>query len=351
MRRSLTPRKYEITNIDISRSDINQDIENKYSLDTIYMLKHYIISSFYIQLICFVLKLLSLIMATCLLIIVWVNGDIHPYSILAGGFSIASCLIITVIIFYYVGIVNARLNGKLKFNFKVFMCFNYFFSAASAVGFGYTIKVELFDNSITLYYKNLYIYGIIVGIGVYYLLGVTMFAFLTGHIINIGKLIWYHFEFLFNVLTARLFTIIFYDPPKVLPIQQSDRKEKNEKEVEGAELKYTRGVSYNNTQIDLNPISQLQDIKANAQPQREESYLEYNTADITSKQIRCIQKVYNEIIQARICIICKEGFVLGELVAELTCNPTHVFHSQCLEDTRANGKQEECPICYRTYII
>eukprot|EP00826_Nyctotherus_ovalis_P026277 TRINITY_DN20552_c0_g2_i1.p1 TRINITY_DN20552_c0_g2~~TRINITY_DN20552_c0_g2_i1.p1 ORF type:complete len:290 (+),score=47.63 TRINITY_DN20552_c0_g2_i1:71-940(+) len=283
-------------------------------------------------------KLLSLIMAACLLIIVWLNGEKNVYSILTGSFSIASCLVMSIIAFYYVGIVNARLKQQLHLNFKVFICFNYLFSLASVAGFGYTVKTDLVDGEVTLSYKQLYTYGIIIGIGVYYLLGVTMFVFLMGYFINIGKFIWYHFEFLFNILTARLFTAALQEDPKVLPIQYDDTKVKN--------------LSH----ADLNITDQLKDLVPNAngeqlQHEKQSIYLD-DTKNLESAA-RVIQKKYSERIQTRICVICKKGFILGESIVGLTCNAAHIFHPLCLGETRSgvDQGQGECPVCYRTYII
>ena len=296
--------------------DPNCGAGEKYNWNAICLLQ-YIITSFWFQIICFVLKLIAMTVVLSFTILAWINSRREIATLIIGIVSIIACYTINCFMFYYIGVINAKRKQKLKYGFRVFLWINYLVCIGSVIGFGYMLK--FFDND-EFNNKSLFLYGIIGGLGVHYFLGVTVFAFIAGVMIQIFRILWYNIEFLSNILTSELY----------MKQQQSQEfQQSRDHPVQGIETpEYIYPQSFS-----ILPREKLMPDSPKLKP------------------MKCNIKEYNANTEIDICVICENKFVLGEQLASLMCNPNHVFHIQCLKQFQSEPNKDkiECPICKKAF--
>ena len=325
-------------------------------------LRYYILQSFCVQVTTFIIKLLCLTAIGCSFIVMFLNGveDLLVFIIGASGTILS--LIMTILLFYHIGVSFAASKNQLTTCFKFVAYLNFVLSTAFLVGFIYVIREEMqFDSLGFEYSKKEYIeYMLIGGVGLYYLVGTVIFVLIIGIILILIKIIWFIVMFIVKCLTLGLFFDKYYD-------LRNDNRRNKKVYPEKPDLPYNLDTSSDleikipcsNKNNAFNSERQLLH-KENQDPNDQylPNYENYNQepkqrviVKNRRRPLRCVIKEYKDLMQARICGICKNIFYAGENVAGMTCDPMHVFHIDCLKRAQPDPKKGECPLCQNPYFV
>ncbi len=362
----------------------DSSISEPYSKDVIHLVKGWIIESFRVQLVLFVLKLLCLAVAVGAIALVYLGGKDATIVAIIGGAAAVICIVMSVFVFYYVGVVSARRQLQLQRGFVVFMGCNYVLSLVALAGFAYFALREVVNDDLGFSsdYKSAIDLGFLGAVLLYFLLGCTISVLAMGVIVHLLRLLQYALIFLYKIFTMKLFAnlaqrkanrrIVPQQSPHVSrsqrPEYECEAKQDEESGTAGGtradeksspELAGTQNrLAMVSTQRDTNqllgedaPLPQQQ-LSSTAQISSGIHAMNVKTG-LVLRPLKGVVKPYKTSMKAKECGVCGRGFQPGEKVVGLTCNSDHVFHQACLREKQP-GKTErkgDCPTCSRSYFI